>query len=279
MNVPQHLLHVVRTSASIAAALWATACTGGVGDQPSVPLANAYGPTKRLCELFGEATWLNPDDADSENCQQPPDHAVHVTGVTIIAIDRFDETGDGAVGNFWVQDPVCAGKPYAGMTVFAPSFSPPDLRLANDDVVDMNGQSTEFLGPSNSKFGSCKSLPEISGTLSFRFDGNEAPEPVVIDVLDLKSYETARQWLGMLVKVENISLAEDGKNSSGRFTAGINTGGGLLSDRPKITNELYDIEKEGPPLTEGGTFKSVTGVVTYFYGFHLVPRSAADFEP
>jgi hypothetical protein len=34
----------------------------------------------------------------------------------------------------------------------------------------------------------------------------------------------------------------------------------------------------GPPMPAGATFKSITGVVTYFGGFHIAPRSAADFE-
>lgn len=260
-------------------ALLSAHCTGGVGDQPSTPVGSEYGTTKRLCEIFGEATWEDPANMNNVGCAYPQDRGVHVTGVTIIAIDRFDETGDGAVGNYWVQDPVCKGKPFSGMTVFAPSFSPPDLRLANNDVVDMNGQATEFPGPSSGRFPQCRTLPEISGSLSFRFDSDEPPEPVTIDVLDLKVYAKARQWLGMLVKVENISLADNGANSGGRFTAPLNTGAGTVSDRPRITNELYDIEHEGPELKDGGTFKSVTGVVTYFYGFHLVPRSPADFEP
>ena len=262
----------------LAAALIVAGCDGGVGDQPTQPAASQYGSTKRLCELIGEATWLEPENDTSTNCAQPADHAIRVSGVAIVAIDRFDETGDGAIGNFWVQDPVCAGKPYSGMTVFDPSFSPPDLRLATNDVVDLNGQITEFPGPSSSKFPQCRTLPEITGSMSFRFDGDTPPDPVVIDVLDLKSYETGRQWLGMVVKVENIALGEDGKASSGRFSAGINTGAGSASDRPRITNELYDIQNEGPALVEDGTFKSVTGVVTYFYGFHLVPRTSADFE-
>lgn len=259
-------------------------CSGGAfGDPPSKPLGDPYGDGARLCEVIGPATWFDAANTDSKECGQPQDHGVYVTGVTILAIDRFDETGDGQIGNFYVQDPdpKCAGKPYSGVTVFDPSFSPPDLRLANDDVVDMNGLITEFLGPAGDgkSFKKCRTLPEISGTLGFRFDGAAPPEPVTIPVTDLKSYETARQWLGMLVKVENLTLADNGTPSGGRYTAPINVGGGLeLADVPKITNELYDIQTEGPELKEMTTFKSVTGIVTYFYGFHLVPRSPADFE-
>ena len=251
---------------------------GGYGDPPSEPLGNEYGNGDRLCEVVGEATWLDAAQTPA-SCNKPLDHGVYATGVSVIAIDRFDETGDGAVGNYYVQDTVCAGKPYSGMTVFSPSFSPPDLRLADHDVVDINGQLTEFIGPASSNFGYCRTLPEISGTLIFRFDGHGPPAPVVVDVAELKSYATARPWLGMLVKVENLTLASNGANSGGRFTAQIAVGGGVVaSDVPRITNELYDIEGAGPELKEGAVFKSVTGVLTYFYGFHIAPRSPADFE-
>ena len=257
-------------------------CSGGsFGDPPSKPLGNPYGDGERLCNLIQPATWVDPADTDGKNCKPPPDHGVYATGLAILAIDRYDETADGAIGNYYVQDPdpACAGKPYSGVTVFDPSFSPPDLRLANDDVVDMNGQITEFLGPSSSTFKQCRTLPEISGSLSFRFDGSAPPAPVTIPVTDLKLYDTARQWLGMLVRVENVVLLGDQSSASGgRFSVPLDTGAGALPDRPKVTNELFDLVAEGPDLSIPTTFKSVTGVVTYFYGFHLAPRSAADFE-
>jgi hypothetical protein len=254
---------------------------GGIGDPPSKPLADPFGDGERLCQtVVVPATWLDPSDMDGKHCKQPPDHGVFVTGVSIIAIDRYDETGNGAIGNYWVQDPdpLCLGKPYSGVTVFGPTFSPPDLRLAADDVVDINGQITEFLGPASGTFKGCRTLPEVSGSMSFRFDGNDPIAPTVIPVTDLKSYDTARQWLGMLVKVENIVLNGDPTASGGRYSAAINVGGGIpASDQPKITNELYDILTEGPTLADQAAFSSVTGVVTYFYGFHIVPRSPADF--
>lgn len=282
MHVPHPTAPLSSLAAAAACLALVAGCSGGgYGDPPSKPLANPYGDGARLCEIIGPATWVHSDKADMSPCSQPPDHGVYVTGVTILAIDRYDETGDGAVGNYYVQDPdpSCAGKPYSGVTVFEPSFSPPDLRLATNDVVDMNGQITEFLGPANGPFPQCRTLPEITGTMSFRFDGSAPPEPVTIAATDLKDYEAARQWLGMLVRVENVKLLTDqASTSGGRYQVPIDTGAGDLAERPKVTNELYDIVTEGPQISMPTTFKSVTGIVTYFYGFHLAPRSAADFE-
>ena len=40
---------------------------------------------------------------------------------------------------------------------------------------------------------------------------------------------------------------------------------------------LYDLKNDGPTLEAGGTFSAVTGVLTYFYGFKIAPRSPDDF--
>ncbi len=58
----------------------------------------------------------------------------------------------------------------------------------------------------------------------------------------------------------------------------IGIGGLAPSDIPAVANELYDLKNEGPDLSTAKHFKSITGIVTYFYGFHLDPRSPADFE-
>jgi hypothetical protein len=257
-----------------------SACgSGGSGDPATIPLANEFGTCSRVAQLLGPAEWLDTEDAMSTRCASPLERQVCISGATVIAIDRFDETGKGAVGNYYIEDTE-KDADYSGITVFAPAFSPPDLRLAEGDVVDMLGNQTEFLGPTSSKFGKCRTLPELSGTLSFRFDGNQPFAPTVIPVTDLKTYDSARKHLGKLVTIEGVTLAGGGVNSGGRFTADLDVGGGIpAADVPRISNELFDVEHEGPALVEGGTFTSITGVVTYFYGFKIAPRSAADFKP
>jgi hypothetical protein len=274
-----HSLSPVRSFPLLALVASLGGCGGGGGDLPSPPLADEFGSGARLCEVLGPASWADAADGQSTNCQAPPpDHAVFATGVTIVAIDRYDETGNGAVGNYYVQHTPCAGMPYSGMTVFGPTFSPPDLRLAEDDVVDVSGILTEFTGPSSGRFAECATLPELSGTLSFRFDSTGGPQPVPVPLSDLEAYATGRQWLGMLVRVEGLTLGDVPAPGPGRYQVPISVSGVSVIDQPKITNELFDLAADGPALATGQTFKSVTGIVTYFYGFHVAPRSAADFE-
>jgi hypothetical protein len=262
------------------AALPLLGCGGGDGDPHAKPTADELGNGQRVAGVVGEATWLDPKNTMSVGCASPADRGIHISGATIVAIDKFDETGDGALGNIYIEDTSQDPPDYSAVTVFGASFSPPDLRIAERDVVDLLGTYQEFIGPSTAPFGGCATLPELTGTISFRFDGSK-PLPVkTVTIADLKSYVTARPHLGQLIKVENVEVAEDGVNKSGRYSATINVGGGVKQkDIPVIANELYDIEKEGPALKATTKFKSVTGVLTYFFGFHLSPRSAADFEP
>jgi hypothetical protein len=265
----------------LAAALL-VACDGGVGDQPSKPVANELGGCGRLAKTVGPATWLDPKDTLSVSCAAiPPDRTVCLSGLSIVAIDTFDETGDGkSSGNYYVEDTSSDPPPYAGITIFRPSFSPPDLRLAEGDVVDFLGTYQEFGGPATFKFSNCRTLPELSGALSFRFDNNAPLTPKVIPIEDLKTYEAGRPHIGTLVKLINVQLDADGAStSSGRYTSGLEVGAiANVADVPQVTNELFDMATQGPPMPGGATFKSITGVVTYFASFHIAPRSAADFE-
>ncbi|MFO0757653.1 MAG: hypothetical protein U0359_14245 [Byssovorax sp.] len=266
------------------------ACGGGQGDQPSKPAADEFGTCARLAGTIGEASWEKLDDAMSTSCKLPPDRSVCISGVTIVAIDRFDETKDGkSSGNFYIEDGATADDPadFSGVTVFRPSFSPPDLRLAEGDVADFTGTYQEFGGPSTFVFPYCRTLPELSGTMSFRFDNNLPLVPHNIKSDDLKSYVSARKHIGTLVRVEGLTLAAAGKfdSSKHRWTAAIAVSGSIeQTDQPSVSNELFDIDaaitaKTAPPFNAGTTFKAITGVITYFGGFHLAPRSPADIEP
>ncbi len=262
------------------ALLTLAACGGteGVrGDPPSEPVADVHGGGHRISEVVGPATWFDENNEDPDLCQSPADYLVNLTGLSVVAIDAFDEENDGYLGNIYVQDAVDNPPPYSGITAFEPSFSPPDLRVADGDVVDVQGLLQEFGGTTSSPFDSCKTLPEIGGTLAFRYDGKPVT-PVTVPLSDLANYETARPWLGMLIRVENVKASTD-PEQEGNVSVKINVGGGVgAKDVPQISSELYDIRAEGPTISAGTTFKSITGVLTFFYQFKLAPRSPADFE-
>jgi hypothetical protein len=274
--------------------LAASACSGtgdgGTGDLPSEPVGDAYGNGRPLDELFGEADWYDPTNAASIDCGSPNPRRTQLTGLTIIAVDTYDEVNDNRKGNIYaVQTPGKKGlQPYDAITLRTPSFTPPDLRVFPGEVVDASGNFVEFLGPPSSLFGYCETLPQIEGTVTYRFDGGDiAPYPLVpastADGSDrwavLKSYEAARPFIGMLVRLENVKFNERREGVNGDVTFPINVaeqGSVLQSDVPGVSNELYDILGTGPAIPDGSTVASVTGILTYFYGFKIAPRGPSD---
>lgn len=279
------------SAAALAASLLGCVLTsdGSTGDPHTEPVADVRGDGSLISEELGEATWFEPGNIESAGCKFPIDRTARITGQMIVSIDEFDETDDGAAGNIYVQDVDDSGVapgPYSGITVFAPGFTPPDLRLFNGDIVDTFGALTEFTGPPPTGFGECKTLPEIGGTMTFRRDGF-APQPLTIVLAtggsrwdEVKGYEKARQWIGMLVRIEGVILTEDGvEDDNGRMSIAMDMGGGLSGgDVIGVSNELFDLQESGLALETGTTYTAVTGVMTYFYGFRLAPRSVEDFE-
>lgn len=256
---------------------------GGGGDPLSEPVIDSYGTGARLSDLLGPAVWFDASNEDAINCKIPSDREVHVTGATVTARDDFDETGDGQIGNVYMQDSFVPAIEYSGITVFEPAFSPPDLRVVEGDVMDLVGFFTEFPGPSSFKFNFCRTLPETSGAMELRFDAGGV-EPLELEPKDLAGYENARRYFGMLVKVNNVTITNCDKDTdghcaeddNGRFAAEFDVGGGISQqDVPTISNELFDVY-ENVVIDEQMTLKSVTGIVTFFFATHVAPRSSAD---
>jgi hypothetical protein len=209
---------------------------------------------------------------------------VNVTAVSVVHLDTFDETSDGSsAGNVYVQDLPVNGAvpPFGGMTLFDASYTPPTLRIAAGDVVDVRGTFDAFEGPSSSPFDPGEVLPEIvGGTVSLRFEST-IPQPIEIPLADLGSYGTGKRWIGMLVVVKNIAVQEPGfKSQSGRFSVRLSVAG--VADPmalPTLTNALFDLEASGNTFDSGTQFSSVVGVVQYFYNFSVAPRSKEDITP
>lgn len=255
-------------SAPFALAACSGHAAGGAGEYRPPPDPNPLGSGSRLADLN-----------DPSHPRPAPNAQVNVTGVVVVANDTYDETHDGkSVGALFVEDAMEAPPPFSGIEVFNPSFSPPDLRVAAGDVLDVTAQYQEFGGPSSVPFPAGETLPELSnGTVSFRFEW-AVPPPTTIGLADLLAYDKGRQWLGMLVTIEDVTLAVDGaSDSAGRFSAPLNVGGGVkLAKVPTVTNALFALESSGIAMTAGTHFASITGVVQYFVRFSIAPRSAAD---
>jgi len=196
---------------------------------------------------------------------------VNVTSVVVTAIDTFDETKDGkSRGTVHLQDVDVAG-PLAGISLFSPTFVPANLRLAPGDVVDMSGQYVEQQTIGTTVDFTPHFLPQMNKpTVQQRFE-TQLPAPVVIDIADLGNFDTGRRWLGMLVEVDDVTVLHQPINDgNGRVTAAFTS----LTTGPAVSNELYDLPAGAFP--DNTHFKSITGVVTFFFNLKIAPRSAAD---
>ncbi|HSQ62383.1 MAG TPA: hypothetical protein VLM85_04190 [Polyangiaceae bacterium] len=239
-------------------ALVAGACTTPAGDSPAPYDASVLGPGMRLRDVQDSANGL-------------AGQVVDVTSTVVTAIDNFDETKDGkSRGTVYLQDVDIAG-PLAGISLFSPTFVPANLRLAPGDVVDMNGQYVEQQTIGSTVNFAPDFLPQMAKpTVQQRFETN-LPDPVVINVADLDNFATGRRWLGMLVQVQDVTVAHGpSADTAGRVTAQFNS----FVNGAGISNELYDLPAGSFP--DNTHFKSITGLVTFFFNLKIAPRSAAD---
>ncbi len=237
------------------------ACSSRTGDPPAPYTANVLGAGQRLREVQDPALKLAGSN-------------VTISTAVVAAVDNFDETHDGkSRGTVYVQD-ADTGGPLAAITLYSPSFQPTSLRLGPGDVVDMSGQYVEQTTIGSTVNFAPAFLPQLNKPqVTFRFEVG-APQPTVINVGDLSTFDTGRKWIGQLVTIQNVTVAgapvSDSKKT-GRVTAALTAD---AKNGPGISNELYDMPEASFPANT--TFKSVTGLVTYFFNLKIAPRSAAD---
>jgi hypothetical protein len=226
-----------------------------------------------------------PGHADLVSTSQP------VSGAIVIAVDNFDETKNGkGTGTIYVQD-IDATKdtPYAGISLFGPTFNPGNLSVSIGDVLDLRGDYTENQQiPSKPPvvFAPGAVLPQISQPVaSFRYETTPA-QPIDIDVNDLTDYTKGRRWMGMLVRVQNITV-EDKPYTSGSGHTSIsvtpvpqNAQTSCEAPFPKpatIVNDLVSLDSL-MDKKKGDKIKSVVGVVGFFCSIKIAPRSLADIQ-
>lgn len=210
-----------------------------------------------------------------------------VTGAIVVAVDAFDEAQNGrSTGTIYVQD-LGSKEPYSGISLFAPTFNPGNLKVSPGDVLDLRGEYQENKNIGSAVFAPGAPLPQMSQPIAtFRYE-TQLPEPTDIALDDLADYAKGRRWLGMLVRVKDVELQEsagrDAENG-GRLAADLlpripNAGNKCDSPFPKVpemTNDLFDVG--ALDLKKGQKIKSLVGVVGYFCSLKIAPRSKDDIQ-
>jgi hypothetical protein len=264
----------------------AAACSSaGGGDLDSVkprpkpvtelgtPIADANDPKSPLVKYCG--TKCPTGSVCQKECP-----TLNARGVIVVAVDEFDERGDGSgSGNIYVQDPVQAGAKgtaWSGLTLFRVTKVPSTLSLIPGMGVDVAGVYQPFPGPTND-FPSGIVLPEvISGSISQSYEA-EPPTPIDITMADIADQAAGMQYVGRLVRLQNvtISTAFDLKYHE----AAIDGTDSSRTSKINIAAQLFNLEDpKGLAAGKGKSYKSVTGVLNYFYNFKLCPRTLEDVE-
>lgn len=263
-------MHLARLLPGLALLFGALSCGTQAGDSPAVIVVPPPGGKgHRIHEI------ADPDSsAKAEHGEQ-----VFVSGAVVVAVDDYDETGDGkSSGTIYVAD-LGSTEPYSGISLYNPSFVPGNLRVVPGDTLDLRGlfqENQDIPIP----FAPGAFLVQLSNAIgTFRFE-SEPPPPLDIDLEDLFDYDVGRQWLNMVVRVKDVTL-ERGFGSNGRQTFPLAPDLGApnrcedpFPKVPALTNDLTDLSGLG--LEEGTTIRSLTGVVTFFCNLRIAPRTAAD---
>ena len=208
-----------------------------------------------------------------------------VSGAIVVAVDTFDEAQNGkSAGTIYVQD-LGSKEPYSGISLFAPTFNPGNLRVSPGDVLDLRGEYQENKNIGTAIFAPNSPLPQFSQPIAtFRYE-TAVPAPVDITVQDLAEYTTGRKWMGMLVRISDVTLQEDAgrtEENNGRLAVDLlprpagaaNKCESPFPKVPEMTNDLFDVGSLG--MRKNQKLKSITGVVGYFCSIKIAPRSAAD---
>jgi hypothetical protein len=245
--------------------------TGGSATGGSATTACSGHISYKLGGFYGPAPWEQLANVNSMNCAYPQTRTVQAC-VAVTAVDTWDETGKGAVGAVYVQDTASPTPVFAGIDLVGSSFSPPGHPVPSD-LLAVSGTYEESTGPACCAFDFCQTYPVIKGAATFRQSG-AVPTPVVLQVTDLNSYDSARHYFNMLVTVQNVVIVADGTGLNGHYYAYVDV---AVGSEWSIDNELFDLPNQ-QPLHQGDNFASVTGIVTFSHGVTLAPRSAADLQ-
>jgi hypothetical protein len=281
------------------------ACSQLTGDQPAPYDASPLGAGLRLAQV------QDPKSPD----YHPGDNAA-MSSLVVTWLDTFDETMDGkSKGTLYVQD-VGSQAPYAGIGIYEQSLVPASLTVLSGDVLDFQGPYQESIGIGTAVFNTCTFLAQLYkpvGTFRYEFT---PPDPVELTVDDLSengakslscrdsgastvdtNFAMSRRWLGMLVKLKDVYVtAGTATVGGGGFRVSYSleeADGGVAPNGPAITNEHFDLKcpaslacplpspcpvgsKTCTSFAAGTHFSSVTGIVTWFYSFHVAPRYPAD---
>ena len=175
------------------------------------------------------------------------DTAVVFNEVLVTAISRY---------GFWAQEP--AGGEYSGVYVYM--GSKPSLSVG--DSVAVSGTTLEYYELTEVSWASGTDFLETLST-------GGTVTAAVVDTADLAHADDAEPWEGVLIEVQDVEVTNED----------LGYGEWEIDSAVRVDDLIYDAADDYT-ITNGTTFSSITGPLTYSYDvFKIVPRDASDVMP
>ncbi|HEX8791038.1 MAG TPA: hypothetical protein VF765_08790 [Polyangiaceae bacterium] len=273
-------------------ALLVCVCAGCSTNQQDEPSTDA-GTGLTLAEIQKPgAPNYHPCPSTNTNCDTQT-----VSNTVVVWLDKFDETRDGkSAGTLYIRD-LGTNHVYGGIGIYEPNFVPASLDPLPGDVLDFAGPYQEATSIGKAVFNPHTFLPQLYkpvGTFRYEFASDfpttwTAPQSIQLSDLNENTkatdgnFDHARQYLQMLVTVNDVYVGPGTSapgGSGARVTYPLGTCAAnscFTTSGPQISNELFDLRSTDYP--QGTHLKSVTGIVTWFYSFHIAPRTRDDLVP
>lgn len=226
----------------------------------------------------GSSTGDDVTIQEIQNDAMTPGTPVTVRGVVVTAIDNFGDRK----GDIWVQEP--GGGEFSGVQVYgAPLDQIATLQLG--DVVDITGaQKAEFAHSTDTSGNTITELEPISGGMMTvtKISSGTPLEPTVVDAIaigkltDFKARHAEwEKWEGVLITVKDVAA----QSAPECITS--------MGNCPDASYQRFDLTGDivvqsalaampTPEVALGDCFTSVTGVVGYFFDYHILPRTTAE---
>lgn len=223
---------------------------------------------------------------DIRGAQRPAVGAtVRANSVVLTAFDEYDEDGSGNIGDVYLQALVPRGSstdPWSpcpitqdgmyrvcGISTFSTSFQPSGFHPVPGNVVDIvSGTYDEFncsgvCGNPPQPFPDGRYLPQIRNVTLRSAGVAPLPQPLVVTLDDMLAHNA--ELMGVLVEIQNVTtVGAPDRRGEIALTPG--------SSGVHITQQFTPIVG----VVSGTHWDRVVGVVSYFYGPKLIPRTPED---
>jgi len=201
-------------------------------------------------------------DPSHQHFVQDGDEVV-LTSKVVTAVDKYGSR----TGSFWISE--ANGGAWSGVQVYNTDTTSAwwgELRVG--DLVTVHGRKMEYsyLDPQTNDPLFDDPLTEIVEASVTRLGSGTPLTPTEIPAADLASVATGEKWEGVLVRLTNVRVSTV-RERDGRLEVN-------LFGSTKAQDDLFDLTS----VNEGVCISRLTGVVTYFFNYYLMPRSASDIE-